>query len=158
MVKTFGEFEFDDQRRTLTRAGRRLRVSGQAFDLLSLLLERPGEVITREEIQSRLWPGEHVEFDHSLDVVISRLRSLLGERSANARYIETVPRKGYRFIAAVGSRSDVVPRSDLRRWMRRLGIGAAIAILAAAVAFFIAHTRYDRFVPGHPPAAPSGKR
>ena len=104
MLKTFGDFEFDDRRRTLRAGKHRVRLTGQAVDLLCLLLERPGDVITREEIQRRLWPDTNVAFEHSLDVVLSRLRAALGDKSASARYIETVPRKGYRFIERVTAR------------------------------------------------------
>src|SRR5262245_4309706 len=101
MVKTFGDFEFDDRRRSLKAGGQPVRLNGQAVDLLSLLLERPGELIGREEIERRLWPDSNVDFQHSLDVVVSRLRSVLGDRGASPRYIETVPRKGYRFVEPV---------------------------------------------------------
>ena len=110
MVKTFGEFEFDDRRKVLTAEGRSIRLSGQTVELLCLLLERPGELIMREEIRRRLWPESHVEFEHSLDVVMSRLRSTLAEKSGNPRYIETVPRKGYRFIEPVAMKSEGSPR------------------------------------------------
>ena len=98
MVKRFGDFEFDDRRRHLTAGAQRVRLTGQAVDLLCLLLERPGELITREEIERRLWPDCAVDLDHSLDVVLSRLRTVLGDKGASPRYIQTVPRKGYRFI------------------------------------------------------------
>ena len=78
-----------------------MRLSGQAVDLLCLLLERPGELIPREEIERRLWPDRNVDFNHSLDVVVSRLRTVLGDKGSSPRYIETVPRKGYRFIELV---------------------------------------------------------
>ena len=78
MVKTFGDFEFDDRRRGLRARGQPIKLTGQAVDLLYLLLERPGELITREEIERRLWPDRNVNFDHSLDVVVSRLRTVLG--------------------------------------------------------------------------------
>jgi DNA-binding winged helix-turn-helix (wHTH) protein len=80
VVKTFGDFEFDDRRRGLTAGGRPVRLGGQAVDLLCLLVERPGELITREEIARRLWPDTTVDFDHSLDVVVSRLRTVLGDK------------------------------------------------------------------------------
>lgn len=82
MVKTFGDFEFDDRRRRLTAAGRPVRLSGQAVDVLCLLLERPGELIPREEIERRLWPDRNVDFGHGLDVVVSRLRTVLGDKGA----------------------------------------------------------------------------
>jgi DNA-binding winged helix-turn-helix (wHTH) protein len=155
MVKTFGDFEFDERRRGLTAKGRRVRLSGQAVDLLCLLLERPGELITREEICRSLWPDSTVEFGHSLDVVVSRLRAVLGDRSPNARYIETVPRKGYRFIEPMTARPEARQPSEPGRWSGRFGRYAAVAILAALVAILFARTRYDNVVahrssPGSP--------
>jgi DNA-binding winged helix-turn-helix (wHTH) protein len=106
VVKTFGDFEFDDRRRCLRARGQPVRLSGQAIDLLCLLLERPGELITREEIEHRLWPETNVNFHHSLDVVVSRLRTVLGDRGQSPRFIETVPRRGYRFIEPVTARPE----------------------------------------------------
>ncbi len=152
MVRSFGDFEFDDQRRCLSSAGRRVRMSGQALDLLSLLVERPGDLITREEIQRRLWPDSTVEFDHSLDVTVSRLRAILGDRGATPRYIETVPRKGYRFIEPVSAKPEGGLTNERRpTWTRRLATYAAVAILAAVVAVLFARTRYDKLTPGHAP-------
>jgi DNA-binding winged helix-turn-helix (wHTH) protein len=122
-----------------------VRLSGQAVDLLCLLLERPGELIAREEIEGRLWPDRNVEFNHSLDVVVSRLRTVLGDKGSSPRYIETVPRKGYRFIEPVAAKPEA--RRANRRWSRRLVTYAAVAILAAIVAILFARTRYDKFVP-----------
>ena len=147
MVKTFGDFEFDDRRRSLKAEGRPVRLSGQAVDLLCLLVERPGELITREEIARRLWPDTTVDFDHSLDVVVSRLRTVLGDKGSSARYIETVPRKGYRFIEAVTAKPEAPPANEFRHWSRPLVTYAAIAILAAILAILFARTRYDKFVP-----------
>jgi len=147
VVKTFGEFEFDDRRRSLRAGGQPVRLSGQAVDLLCLLLERPGELITREEIERRLWPDRNVDFHHSLDVVVSRVRTVLGDKGASPRYIETVPRKGYRFIELVTARPEARPANQPRRWSRPLLAYAAVAILAAILAILFARTRYDRFVP-----------
>jgi len=146
VVKTFGEFEFDDRRRGLRARGQPIKLTGQAVDLLYLLLERPGELITREEIERRLWPDRNVNFDHSLDVVVSRLRMVLGDKSPSPRYIETVPRRGYRFIEPVADRPEVRP-ANAPRWRRRLVTYATVAILAAVVAILLARTRYDKFVP-----------
>jgi DNA-binding winged helix-turn-helix (wHTH) protein len=151
MVRSFGHFEFDPQRRRLCSAGRPVKLSGQVVDLLGLLVERPGELITREEIQRRLWPDSTVEFDHSLDVIVSRLRAVLGDRGATPRYIETVPRKGYRFIEAVSAKAEALPPTGRRLWSRRLATYAAVAILAAVVAVLFARTRYDKLTPGHEP-------
>lgn len=147
MVKTFGDFEFDDRRRSLKAGGQPVRLSGQAVDLLSLVLERPGELIAREEIERRLWPDSNVDFHHSLDVVVSRLRSVLGDRGASPRYIETVPRKGYRFIEPVTVRPEGPRTTEPRRWPRQFLTYAAVAILAAILAVLFARTRYDKLVP-----------
>jgi DNA-binding winged helix-turn-helix (wHTH) protein len=122
-----------------------VKLSGQAIELLELLLERPGEVITREEIEQRLWPDRNVDFQHSLDVVVSRLRTALGDKGSSSRYIETVPKKGYRFIEPVSM--NPVPERVARGWRRQLVTYAAVAILAAIVAILVARTRYDKFVP-----------
>jgi DNA-binding winged helix-turn-helix (wHTH) protein len=144
VVKTFGDFEFDDRRRRLRARGRPVRLSGQAVDFC-LLLERPGELIAREDIEGRLWPDRNVDFNHSLDVVVSRLRTVLGDKGSSPRYIETVPRKGYRFVEPVIVTPAAGPSK--RDWMRRLVTYAAVAILAAIVAILFARTRYDKFVP-----------
>jgi len=146
VVKTFGEFEFDNRRRVLRARGQPIKLTGQAVDLLHLLVERPGELITREEIERRLWPDRNVNFDHSLDVVVSRLRMVLGDKTPSPRYIETVPRRGYRFIEPVTNRPEV-PAANAPRWRRRLVTYATVAILAAVVAILLARTRYDKFVP-----------
>jgi DNA-binding winged helix-turn-helix (wHTH) protein len=147
VVKTFGDFEFDDRRRGLKAGGQPVRLSGQAVDLLCLLLERPGELITREEIERRLWPDRNVDVYHSLDVVVSRLRTVLNDRGASPRYIETVPRRGYRFIEPVTARPEARAANEPRRWRRPLFAYAAVAILAAILAILFVRTRYDKFVP-----------
>jgi eukaryotic-like serine/threonine-protein kinase len=98
----FGMFEADSVNCTLTRSGARIKIQEQPFRLLLLLLERPGEVVSREELRQRLWPeGTYVDFDGSLNVILKRLRAAIGDDPENARFIETVPRRGYRFIAPV---------------------------------------------------------
>ena len=147
MVKTFGDFEFDDRRRGLKAGGRPVRLTGQAVDLLCLLVERPGELITREEIARRLWPDTTVEFDHSLDVVVSRLRTVLGDKGSTPRYIETVPRKGYRFIEAVAVKPEPPPANNPRPWSRPVVTYTAVAILVAIVVILFVRTRCTEFVP-----------
>jgi DNA-binding winged helix-turn-helix (wHTH) protein len=151
VVKTFGDFEFDDRRRRLSARGQPIRLSGQALDLLHLLLERPGELTTREEVQRRLWPDRTVEFDHSLDVVVSRLRTVLGDKGPSPRYIETVPRRGYRFIEPVTARPGEPPANASRPGRRGLVTYAAVAVLAALLAILLVRARYDQFVPSRPP-------
>jgi DNA-binding winged helix-turn-helix (wHTH) protein len=151
VVKTFGDFEFDDGRRRLKAGGEPVKLTGQALELLSLLLERPGQVVTREEIERRLWPDRNVEVTHSLDVVVSRVRTALGDKGASPRYIETVPRTGYRFIEPVSMSPEARPANPRRSWSRTLLFYAAVAILAAIVALLFARTRYDKFVPSQRP-------
>jgi len=121
------------------------------MDLLCLLLERPGELITRQEIERRLWPDTHVDFAHSLDVVASRVRMALGDQGPNPRYIETVPRRGYRFIEPVTAGREGGPAIALRDSKRRLATYAAVAILAAILAIVFVRARYDTFVPPQRP-------
>jgi DNA-binding winged helix-turn-helix (wHTH) protein len=104
-------------------------------------------LIAREEIECRLWPDRTVDFHHSLDVVFSRLRTVLGDKGASPRYIETVPRKGYRFIEPVTARPEARPANKPRQWSRPLLTYTAVAILAAILAILFVRTRYDRFVP-----------
>lgn len=108
----FGVFEADLKTSELRKHGLRLRLSEQPFQILAMLLERPREAITREELQRRLWPGDtFVDFDHSLNNAVMRLREVLGDSSENPRFIETLPRRGYRFIAPVEVIHDAVPAS-----------------------------------------------
>jgi len=98
----FGIFEADSGNYTLTRSGARVKIQEQPFRLLLLLLERPGEIVSREELRQRLWPeGTYVDFDGSLNVLLKRLRATIGDDPENPRFVETVPRRGYRFIAPV---------------------------------------------------------
>ena len=101
-VIRFGLFELDPQTGQLSRQGIKLRLPQQPVQLLAVLLERPGEVFSREELQRRLWPSDvFVDFDHGLNKSIQKLREVLGDSAASPRYIETIPRVGYRFIAPV---------------------------------------------------------
>jgi Tol biopolymer transport system component/DNA-binding winged helix-turn-helix (wHTH) protein len=98
----FGLFEADAESGELRRSGIRIRLQAQPFRVLICLLERPGEVVTREEIQQRLWGDDTiVDFDHSLGTAINKLREALGDSAENPRFIETLARRGYRFIAPV---------------------------------------------------------
>lgn len=98
----FGLFEADVHVGTLVKQGRAVRLQEQPFQVLVALLERHGDLVTREELRERLWPGDtFVEFDKSLGVALAKVRSALGDDAANPRFIETVPKRGYRFIAPV---------------------------------------------------------
>src|SRR5579859_592633 len=101
-VCRFGLFQVDPEAGQLLRQGAPVKLQEQPFRVLCLLLERPGEIVTREQLQQSLWPeGTYVEFDGSLNAALRRLRSALGDDADNPVFIETVPRKGYRFIAPV---------------------------------------------------------
>ena len=98
----FGLFQFDLASRELLRQGVRVRLQDQPFRLLELLLEHPGEVVSREELRRSLWPADtYVEFDGSMNAALKRLRSALGDPADNPIFIETIPKRGYRFIAPV---------------------------------------------------------
>jgi TolB-like protein/DNA-binding winged helix-turn-helix (wHTH) protein len=98
----FGVFEVDLKACELRKHGLRVKLPEQPFQVLVVLLEKPGEIVTREELRNRLWPGDtFVDFDHGLNNAVMRLREVLGDASENPRFVETIPRRGYRFIAPV---------------------------------------------------------
>src|SRR6266705_6924630 len=101
-VVRFNTYEVHLRAGELYRAGHKIRLQDQPFQVLALLLEHPGEVVAREELQKRLWPADtFVDFDHSLNTAIKKLRLALGDDRENPRFIETLARRGYRFIAHV---------------------------------------------------------
>lgn len=117
-VVRFGTYEIDLHSGEFRKAGVRVRVQQQPLRLLQTLLERPGEVVTREELRSRIWPSESFgDFDQAVNVAIAKLRAALGDSAENPRYIETLPRRGYRFIADVAvvnrpaNRQELVPEA-----------------------------------------------
>jgi len=96
-----GAFELDVHARELRDGATRIRLQSQPFEILCALLERPGDVVTRDELRHRLWPdGIFVDFEHSLNTAIKRLRAALGDDAEQPMFVETVPRRGYRYIAA----------------------------------------------------------
>jgi TolB-like protein/DNA-binding winged helix-turn-helix (wHTH) protein/Tfp pilus assembly protein PilF len=97
----FGVFEADLGARELTKQGKLLPLQEQPFQLLAMLLEKPGALVTREELQARLWPQTVVDFDHGLNKAVSKIRDTLGDSAENPRFIQTVARRGYRFLAEV---------------------------------------------------------
>src|SRR5437879_9565643 len=101
-VARFGIFDLDMRARSLHKSGIRIKLQGQSFDILVLLISRRGEVVTRDELQRALWPADtFVDFEHSVNTAVNRLRDALGDSAESPRFIETVPRYGYRFIAPV---------------------------------------------------------
>jgi TolB-like protein/DNA-binding winged helix-turn-helix (wHTH) protein len=113
-IVRFGTFEADLSTRQLRKSGVRIKLQGQPFEILAMLLERPGELVTREDVQQRLWPTDtFVDFDHGVNTAINRLREALGDSAENPRFVETAPRRGYRFIAPVESQASAVPGPDV---------------------------------------------
>src|SRR5438067_3112182 len=95
----FGPFRIDQQRQEVTRNGSRLKLQGKVYQVLLTLLEKPGEVVTREELRMRLWPSDtHVNFDANVNTTVNKLRQILGDSTEKPMYIETIPRKGYSFM------------------------------------------------------------
>src|SRR5215831_20314305 len=103
----FDEFEADVRAAELRKNGARLRLHLQPFQVLVALLERPTDVVTREELRLRLWPQDtFVDFDHSLNTAIAKLRDVLGDSAASPRYVETIAKRGYRFLGSVSTVQD----------------------------------------------------
>src|SRR6266566_3398019 len=93
---SFGPFRIDQQRQEVTRNGSRLKLQGKVYQILLALLEKPGEVVTREELRVRLWPADtHVNYDANVNTTVNKLRQALGDSTDKPLYIETIPRKGY---------------------------------------------------------------
>ena len=104
----FGPFELSTELSELRKHGKRLKLSGQAINVLLMLASNAGMLVTREELQRKLWPGDSFgDFEHGLNAAVNRLRETLGDSATDPTYIETVPRRGYRFIARV----DQVPNT-----------------------------------------------
>lgn len=136
----FGVFEADLPSGEIRRSGSRIKLQDQPFKVLQVLLERPGELVTREELQSRIWPEESFgDFDHAVNVAVGKLRAALGDSAENPTFIETVPRRGYRFVATLDEApvdtqppaiSDVLHRKAASSSNRALQALLAIAISA----------------------------
>jgi DNA-binding winged helix-turn-helix (wHTH) protein len=118
-IVRFGVFEVSFLSGEVRKAGVRVRVQQQPMKLLEILLERPGQLVTREDLRRRVWPNESFgDFDQAVNVAIAKLRNALGDSAEHPRYIETLPKRGYRFIAAVtvlgnGSSSSPKPETNL---------------------------------------------
>jgi Tol biopolymer transport system component/DNA-binding winged helix-turn-helix (wHTH) protein len=145
----FGTFEVDLCAGELRRNGSRIKLQEQPFQILTMLLARPGEVVTREELQKKLWPSDvFVDFDHSLNAAIRRLRDALGDSAENPRFVETVARRGYRFIAPVngGAASDIVSTKTLgpagARNRLRILITFGLLLIGGVVGWAMAYWRH----------------
>ena len=153
----FGPFELDTQCGQLRKDGIGLKLQGQPVQILKILLEHPGQLVTREELRQRLWASDtFVDFDHSLNTAIKKLRQALGDEADTPRYIETLPRRGYRFIGQIpteeglqnisetapldGSPVVAAEPSQRARLRYQLTAASAVVILAAAsVGYWLAH-------------------
>ena len=173
-ILRFGLFELDVKAGQLRKSGARIRLAQQPIQLLSMLLERQGEVITREELRQRLWPQDvFVDFDHGLNKSVQKLRDALGDSAESPRYIETIPRVGYRFIAPVsggaavmdaetvvaGNRAIAAPESSEKadsEPLPKIGSGSwswlalagCVALLALGIGWVI-HERQQEVAPIH---------
>jgi TolB-like protein/DNA-binding winged helix-turn-helix (wHTH) protein/cytochrome c-type biogenesis protein CcmH/NrfG len=120
----FGAYELDSRTRELRKNGMRIRCQEQPLQVLVSLLERPGELLTREELRQRVWPEDtFVDFDHALTTAVKKIRLALNDDADAPRYLETVPRRGYRFIAPVQTEMVDMRRSDEHRAME-VGLGS----------------------------------
>ena len=133
----FGSFEADLQEGKLTKTGGRIRLQDQPFRILALLLERPGQLVTREEIRQKLWSQDtFVEFDDALNTAVRKLREALNDSANNPRFLETVPRRGYRFVAPVAWPPEPQAVALIRSRGPRhpyLWLAAALIVAGAAV-------------------------
>ncbi len=151
IVITFGAYEFNPHSGELRKEGMHVRLEGQPLAILQILLDRPGELITREELQKKLWAEDtFVDFEHSLNAAVKRLRSALNDSADRPRYIETLARRGYRFVAPVSGRfiADIdsglpstpsvefeQPEPRWKRTTRFVGVALLIALSAGALAY-----------------------
>jgi len=150
----FGEFEADLRTGELHKNGVRQRFSGQPFQVLSILLERPGEVVSREELQRRLWPDTFVDVERNLNTAINKIREILGDSAESPKFVETLPRRGYRFIAPVEAPSieengmtlagvDLAAKRPMRP-LRYLAAAMLLAGSAVAAIWLVSVTRVPR--------------
>src|SRR5712691_11257634 len=151
----FGAFEVDLRTGELRKHGIKIKLQEQPLQILQQLLEHPGEVVTREELQKRIWPADtFVDFDHGLYSAVQRLRDALSDNAETPRYVETLPRRGYRFIASVHHENGIEAKAEsssveapasvvLERpapWRSlripvRVAAGVAVVVLLFALAF-----------------------
>jgi Tol biopolymer transport system component/DNA-binding winged helix-turn-helix (wHTH) protein len=143
-IARFGPFEADLESGELRQAGAKLSLQLQPFQVLAFFLEHPGELVTREQLRSHIWPNQtFVDFDHALNTSVAKVRTVLGDDAEHPRYIETLPRRGYRFIApvekprseAVDAEGAIAPGRNTRVWWRAVLAVAAVGLLFTLVAW-----------------------
>jgi len=153
----FDVFELDTRAGELRKRGAKLRLRGQPLQVLAILLERAGDVVTREELQTQLWPADtFVDFDHSLHNAVARIREVLGDSAETPRYIETLPRRGYRFIGPVeAGQAPRIPAEAGNKIVEAIGVatprtrrmGFVFALSAAGVVALAAWQAWQHFQP-----------
>ena len=136
-VARFGVFELDLRTAELRRNGIKVKLQEQPFRLLAFLLDRAGDVVTREELRERLWPSEFVDFDHSLNTAVRKLREALDDSAENPRFIETLARRGYRFIAPVSWGVSIPSTAVPSTRATLLGITLVVVMIGAGIAYFV---------------------
>ena len=151
LALAFGAFQFDARSGELRKDGKPVSLQGQPCQILEALLATPGRLVTRDELRACLWPGDtFVDFDHSLNIAVSKLRDALDDRATSPHYIETVPRRGYRFVATVApapaagwepttpaeptASATVAPVAPFRGWLGQPQILAAAALMGVTLA------------------------
>ncbi len=149
IILRFGVFEVDVRAGELRKQGKRIKLQEQPFQVLTVLLQRPGEVVTREELRNHNWsPDTFVDFDNSLNTAINKLREALGDSADNPRFIETLPRRGYRFIAPVtqvdGTTRDTSPGTSATAASsnRKVFVVAAVVLVAGIAGGLVWRSRH----------------
>src|SRR5690349_1436801 len=144
----FGVFELDCQAGELRKQGVKLRLQGQPVEVLTRLLETPGELVTREELRNRLWPADtFVDFDQALNNSVQRIREALGDSAQSPRFIETIPKRGYRFVGSVSSpQTEPAPGSPPQkpRKSRTAYLAFAALLILAGVALVMLALRWQQ--------------
>src|ERR1700745_767648 len=139
-IVRFGVFEADLQTRELHKNGVKVPLQGRPFQVCAILLEHSGELVTREELRQLVWPEDtFVDFDHALNTAITKIRIALGDDADNPRFVETLPRRGYRFIGPVDKPRSQAPSPSapngrfVAKWSW-VGVGAAALVLLSTIA------------------------
>jgi DNA-binding winged helix-turn-helix (wHTH) protein len=164
-VVKFGVFEVDLEAGELRKSGVRQKLASQPFQVLQVLLEHRQHVVTREQLQQRIWPNEVVDYDLGLNKAINRIREVLGDSAESPRFIETIPRRGYRFIASLNGNESAggvtappleTPRTSSQRpgfsFQSGLTLGLGAAVLVAAILVLVPSDFWHRLFgrPGPP--------
>ena len=169
-TRRFGVFELDLKAGELRRNGMKIKLQDQPFQVLAQLLEKPGDIVTREDLRKRLWPADtFVDFDHSLNAAVKRLRDALGDSAENPRFVETVARRGYRFLAPVSTSVEngngapalrpSIPETPSSEQAARPAVPPYLwwAIAAAGVALVLLGLKLGLSLGRHPPFSPSSQ-